>query len=933
MKKKILPKYQLGSSDIQELSPGLCVNAYGQRIDCSTGKLIDSLSTNPQSQDFNLDGDGVYRKREITENKNKLWYNSTFETLNSLLDITRLIANPINDAKNSKKEREKLLKARYMTAQYNPYENGINNVPVYMKAGGQTEDKRLAAAILKQGDIKGRKLTPKQRKHFEYVLAGKIPISGHTKDAKKKNSYVVGGINTTGYLPNSESNNNDFNIIPSNVLTMNSVPHDIMALPNIGEPTIMKSNSGKYYFPNADYVTEVPIKQKGGYLKNTVDNNYGKYNGIVNEEGKFIDNPTQLEAIKTMINYMQNNQSDQAPAPSNVYRPEFMHHSINLNLDKNLDYAKYGGSNNIQQVDEHDYIKPNAEVEEGEIIQRQDGSIVKAAEGSGTHEEGGNKQAFVFRVLEDTGDKRNDDVSKLLRITPIEAEQLVGFKPKRTVTHSKLYELAKEYYGSKSKNLEKKLENNFKYVKYSHGGKYAENSLKENLKMVKTIPTDANLFDLIYEHQEQVKQVNSVSNMSDDKKCGGKAKKYQVGGTKIPPYAWDEEKKKYNALLEYAAKVKKLGYTGDTNIGDIQKFMVNNYPELVKDYMTNRGIPNTNKGLELLQKGINDPLQSFNDNLWWYRSMLPEDKTFNSQEEFDTFIKGKTPVKQGEKTFYVDPNDTNYQKIYYNPTLNSISSTSAQQVSPQINSQQDIQRQYKKPEPIIPSTVNSQLGLSAGLGNLLGFIDTARIPVDLEQLRYDPLKVHELNPLPTLLENQGDYSSALEQLPTNGIGFANQANLQAQKYKVNNQVLGQYENINKAKYDAVDATNLQGKMQIDAANLQLRDQFVNRVLTGKEKQRQQKMEFLNGIFKAIDERNAFDRNANLALKLSPFFNERGEFNNNKYVLNNAVDNADGTSVKYITDSRSGDRYRVIYDKDGKLISSSKIITDKKASGN
>lgn len=87
--------------------------------------------------------------------------------------------------------------------------------------------------------------------------------------------------------------------------------------------------------------------QKGGFLKSSlnqpINNNYGKYNGIVNEQGKFIDNPTQLEAIRNMINYMQNNQSDQAPEPSNIYRPEFMHHSINLNLDKNLDYAKYGG--------------------------------------------------------------------------------------------------------------------------------------------------------------------------------------------------------------------------------------------------------------------------------------------------------------------------------------------------------------------------------------------------------------------------------------------------------------------------------------------------------------------------------------------------------------------------------------------------------------
>jgi hypothetical protein len=62
----------------------------------------------------------------------------------------------------------------------------------------------------------------------------------------------------------------------------------------------------------------------------------------------------------------------------------------------------------VPEVEEDPNYQPNAEVEEGEVIQQQNGNIVKAAEGSGTHEEGGNKQPFVFRVLEDTADKRKD---------------------------------------------------------------------------------------------------------------------------------------------------------------------------------------------------------------------------------------------------------------------------------------------------------------------------------------------------------------------------------------------------------------------------------------------------------------------------------------------------------------------------------------------
>lgn len=85
------------------------------------------------------------------------------------------------------------------------------------------------------------------------------------------------------------------------------------------------------------------------------------------------------------------------------------------------------------------------------------------------------------------------------------------------------------------------------------------------------------------------------------------------------------------------------------------------------------------------------------------------------------------------------------------------------------------------------------------------------------------------------------------------------------------------------------------------------------------------------MFKAIDERNAFDRNANLALKLSAFFNEKGEFNHNKYTLSIPTNVAGSeNSVQYITDKQTGQKFRIIMDSNGKLISSSKVIGDNKA---
>lgn len=64
-----------------------------------------------------------------------------------------------------------------------------------------------------------------------------------------------------------------------------------------------------------------------------VPNNYGIYSGIIDETGKAIDNPTESQAIHTMVEYMKNNWK----GISNVYRPQFMH--VGVNYDKNHNNA------------------------------------------------------------------------------------------------------------------------------------------------------------------------------------------------------------------------------------------------------------------------------------------------------------------------------------------------------------------------------------------------------------------------------------------------------------------------------------------------------------------------------------------------------------------------------------------------------------------
>lgn len=74
-------------------------------------------------------------------------------------------------------------------------------------------------------------------------------------------------------------------------------------------------------------------------LGKTTNSQYDKYSGIVNSEGKVVDKPTELEAVKNMAQYMKNNQSDQSSKPSNVYRKEFSHLGLNYSRKQKSDKA------------------------------------------------------------------------------------------------------------------------------------------------------------------------------------------------------------------------------------------------------------------------------------------------------------------------------------------------------------------------------------------------------------------------------------------------------------------------------------------------------------------------------------------------------------------------------------------------------------------
>jgi hypothetical protein len=75
-------------------------------------------------------------------------------------------------------------------------------------------------------------------------------------------SEMMGSVTSTGYWPDSPDRNNDFNIIPSNNITMEGMDMDLIGQDDEGNTQYMTPGNN-YNFPG-NYVTETPVAKQGG---------------------------------------------------------------------------------------------------------------------------------------------------------------------------------------------------------------------------------------------------------------------------------------------------------------------------------------------------------------------------------------------------------------------------------------------------------------------------------------------------------------------------------------------------------------------------------------------------------------------------------------------------------------------------------------------
>jgi hypothetical protein len=330
-----------------------------------------------------------------------------------------------------------------------------------------------------------------------------------------------------------------------------------------------------------------------------------------------------------------------------------------------------GMSNPFQSEETINKISDEADLHESGGVQVGD-SELEAGEVYTTDETG-----EMVRTLEDTSDKRKDELSKALKLSADEVEQITGFKPKSSMTHSKAFEKSSEYWDKKLKSVENKLKKNMDYATASDS-KYAYNALEENLKILDTIPTKMDIFNALFDYQEAIKL--PMENQP--------TQKYAPGGKRTPyktkPEGYGDLTKQDNYIKAY----NNYHGTDFTTIGQVQSHRVGTYPELVKDYYTNQGTPPTNKHVALTGQNeidmesldLSTLLEGDKDNLWGVRQILPQRKQFQTEQDWQKYVNGRNLINSNGSPYVYEGNNL-YTTPEFSPQIEDSRMPPQQQVA------------------------------------------------------------------------------------------------------------------------------------------------------------------------------------------------------------------------------------------------------------
>lgn len=842
--------------------------------------------------------------------------NPTFQALNAGMQTVTAIANQINEVKNRRNEKDQYLRA--ITPDY--YENmegyGLNANPIFTKYGGKTMKYQVGGgqplAVNNTGapnpndlyysanaelayfkDKLNSKLKAKNPQAFQDYFKGLVDLR-RAGDSTKASQYVQDTAYNEFLTPDevrSTLGDSDYDRYLKSLQAVNTYNVQQGKQPlwgtEEGQNDVTKLNYGRRFAS----LQVVPSYSQTNTTRNTTYNRNYTYNPEkqqvdILESGDLSIRPSIFAPVTN--NKMKTGGKTQAK--SDLRKAIQLHEAhmtgkepTNMKSQaKLMDYIedayselRYGGIPKTYGLQKGGKALANVEAEQGEAFQTNDGQIAQVANDAPTHDQGGVFLPNVHRVLENTSNIRKDKTSKILKLTPADVEHATGAKVKGNMSHAEALVKADEYFEKERNKITKKIELAAK--DRQELDKYANLSTTLNVDHFQKLPTKEVLFEQLFNNQEMVKAMNNIPT-GGEAKNGGQITKAQIGAYKGSKTGKKTPAGNSDAFPETATSTFQ-DYLNDLNTKGFKYEGIGSNAELQQALYEYK-----------LQHKEFDDLRNM-----WKEGMH---QTGMAKAKQLGFIDDKGNFKPG-----VLDNEDNLRKLAELYPDNMLGPRTLRvnkgKKPPRIWTDEEIPAEEEALTPIqdldtsiTPATIKEQP--RSRFNEPLRWYDVAspvnaymaaleREPGNYNPMEFNQLRYKLLDPTAALQQNQADFNAGVQATqnisPNNpGAGMANIANLAAQKYAANNQVLGNYENQNAQIKNNEITYNTQVRDKNSAADQQARELFENKVLTSKAIQQEQKLTALDSLYKTIAENRALNRNGNLIMKFSRAFDQYGEYN-------------------------------------------------------
>lgn len=555
----------------------------------------------------------------------------------------------------------------------------------------------------------------------------------------------------------------------------------------------------------------------------------------------------------------------------------------------------------------------DVEAEAGEVYQTPEKDVYKIDENGNRHEDGGEYIENVEKVLEDTSTHRKDKNSKSLVVTPEIMQELFGIKTKKNLSHAEAFEHVEDFYEKDKKKIGKKLEEAMAKLKLTPSDVYAKNSMELNSKSMEQIPSENDIFELLFAHQEAVKTNRDM-----------KKAKY---GINIP-----KAQDGYDKLFALADKVK----SGKASKADIkafqQAFHANPTTYAVAEKILTERTPVTNLGKS---KGYvkGDVRQNedglLGDSTKQYLNFIDELKSRQPKPQ-DSYEYTPTELDYTDNS-PVDGigrmlSSKEFQNIALGAVENVVNNPSTDDTTDS-NQQNNI-----KINEGLGDRFNMPLTFNDVAAPIYSFLSADRIPA-----RYNPAEFTKIAPRledvrPFLESAQRDFNALTSTFGNSGAGMANATDLFSKKYSVDNQVRASVNDRNIQRQSAADMYNAQVSDKQSVANQQARAMFEQQQLAGMEAQRKQKLQALDELFQRINLNRKQNTEGELIMQLFPNFNQQGRYipgtqRNLASGVSSTPNNRNLQTFQVTLDN--GQVINLVRDEKGKLVSSSKDMTNRR----